>query len=210
MRVRKKATLLPPRRPTPLPGGGDGDPLRDSNEDEDDGDKESSDSKMGEARVEEAEDPDNAGTAKFYKPQTPSGIAMAKMFDHFCDLPKRDANAIMVNFGVYSIARLAAFQQDHWKDTFAQWQKHHPNQDGTERAMVLPLPQQDRICCAAWVCRHFLRLLWPARFFNINWLCPEHFEAIRAQMECEEEGGLRYFWSGLVGFLKMVGEFIRV
>jgi hypothetical protein len=54
--------------------------------------------------------------------------------------------------------------------------------------MVLPPPQQDRMCCAAWVCHHFLRLQWPARFFNINWLRPEHFKAIRAQMEREEEG----------------------
>ena len=66
---------------------------------------------------------------------------MAKMFRRFCDLPKHDANAIVVYFGVYSVARLAAFQQDHWKDTFAQWQKRHPNRDGTERAMVLPPPQ---------------------------------------------------------------------
>ena len=102
------------------------------------------------------------------------------MFCRFCDLAKLDANAIVVYIGIYSVTCLGAFHQDHWKDTFAQWQKCHPN--GTERAMVLPPPQQDRIRCAAWACRHYLRLKWPASFFNIKWLCPLHFEAIRAQM----------------------------
>ena len=45
--------------------------------------------------------------------------------------------------------------------------------------MVLPLPQQDHICCAVW---------WPATFFNIKFLHSWHFEAICAQMEHEEEG----------------------
>ena len=113
---------------------------------------------------------------------------MAKMFCRFCNLAVKDANAIVVYFGVYSVAHLGAFYQDHWKDTFAQWQKRHPNQDGTERTMVLPPPQQDRIHCAAWACHHYLWLQWPATFVNIKWLCPQHFEAIRAQMEREEEG----------------------
>jgi hypothetical protein len=113
---------------------------------------------------------------------------MAKMFRHFCDLARQDANAIVVYFGVYSIACLDAFLQDHWKDTFAQWQKRHLNQDGTERARVLSPPQQDRIHCAAWACCHYLRLQWPATFFNIKLLHPWHFEAIHAQMEHEEEG----------------------
>jgi len=52
---------------------------------------------------------------------------MAKMFRRFCDLTKHDAIAIVVYFRVYSVKHLAAFQQDHWKDTFAQWQKRHPN-----------------------------------------------------------------------------------
>jgi hypothetical protein len=145
---------------------------------------------MEEADGDQPEDPDNAGTGKFYKPQTPNGKAMAKMFHRFCDLTKRDANAIVVYFGVYSVARLATFQQDHWKDTFTQWQKCHPNQDCTEHAMVLPLPQQDHIHCAAWACHHYLRLWlqWPVEFFKIKDLCPRHFEAICAQMECEEEG----------------------
>lgn len=181
-----------PRETAPPPGGGDGDPPHDSDDDDEEAkseeDKSSSDSEMGEAGEEEAEDPDNAGKGKFYKPQTPRGKAMAKMFRRFCDLPKRDANAIVVYFGVYSAVRLAAFHQDHWKDTFTQWQKRHPNRDGSERAMVLPPPQQDRIRCAAWACRHFLRLRWPARYFNICWLRPQLFEAIRAQMEREEEG----------------------
>ena len=143
---------------------------------------------MGEAEDEQPEDPDSDGTGKFYKPQTPHGKAMVKMFRCFCDLAKRDASAIVVYFGIYSVARLSAFNQDHWKDTFAQWQKCHPNQDGTERAMVLPPPQQDRTHCAAWACCHYLRLQWPAPFFNIKWLRPWHFEAMRDQMEGEEEG----------------------
>jgi hypothetical protein len=57
----------------------------------------------------------------------PRGKAMAKMFCRFCNLTEQDANAIVVYFGVYSVAYLAKFQQDHWKDTFAQWQKRHPN-----------------------------------------------------------------------------------
>jgi hypothetical protein len=113
---------------------------------------------------------------------------MAKMFRRFCDLPAKDAGAIVVYFGVSNVERLAAFKQDHWKDTFAQWQKRHPNRDGSERAMVLSPPQQDRIRCAAWACHHFVRLRWPKEFFEISWLRPKHFESIRAQMEREEEG----------------------
>ena len=73
---------------------------------------------MGEADRGKPEDPDNAGTGKFYSPQTLRGKNMAKMLRQFCNLPKHDANAIIVYFGVYSVACLAAFQQD-WKDTFA-------------------------------------------------------------------------------------------
>jgi hypothetical protein len=110
------------------------------------------------------------------------------MFRRLCNLAKRDANTIVVYFGVGSVKRFAAFQQDHWKDTFSQWQKCHPNRDGTERAMVLSPPQQDRIHCAAWACLHFLWLKRPPRLFNVHSLCPRHFEAIRARMEHEEEG----------------------
>jgi len=76
--------------------------------------------------------------------------------------PSKLQNAIMVYIGIYSIACLSAFHQHHWKDTFAKWQKRLLNRDGTECVMVLPLPQQDYICCAAWVCRHYLQLQWPA------------------------------------------------
>jgi hypothetical protein len=131
----------PLQGPAPPPGGGDGDPPQGSGSDEEDEDDVSSDSKMEDAEEEDHEDPDNAGMAKFYKPQTPRGQAMAKMFRHFCDLRKQDANTIGVYFGVYSVTRLAAFQEDHWKDTFAQWQKRHPNRDSTEQAMVLTPPQ---------------------------------------------------------------------
>ena len=82
---------------------------------------------MGEADEGQPKDPDNMGTGKVYKPQTPRGKGMAKMFRRFCNLAKRDANTIVVDFGVYSVAGLAVFQHDHWKDTFAQWQKRHPN-----------------------------------------------------------------------------------
>jgi hypothetical protein len=53
--------------------------------------------------------------------------------------------------------------------------------------MVLLPPQQDRISCAVWACHHYLWLQLPAMFFNISSLCTQHFEAIREQMECEEE-----------------------
>ena len=125
---------------------------------------------MEDADAEPAEDPENAGTLKYFTPQTPNGKIMAKMFRRFCDLPKKDANAIVVYFGVCTVKRLATLQEDHWKDTFVQWQKRHPNRDGTERAMVLSLPQQDHIRCAAWVCHHSIRLNWPPTLFNIEWL----------------------------------------
>jgi hypothetical protein len=67
------------------------------------------------------------GTGKYYIPQTPKGKEMARMFCQFCDLPIKDANTIVVYFGICNVERLAAFRQDHWKDTFAQWQKRHPN-----------------------------------------------------------------------------------
>jgi hypothetical protein len=91
-------------------------------------------------------------------------------------------------FGVYSEGRLAEFLHDHWKDTFTQWQKRHPNRDGTERAMVLSPPQQDRIKCAAWACRHRRRVPWPTEYFSVKELRPRHFEPIQAQMEHKEEG----------------------
>jgi hypothetical protein len=79
---------------------------------------------------------------------------MAKMFTHFYILLQRDANAIVVYFGVSSQSKLADFQHKHWNDTFTHWQKCHLNRDGTEHAMVLSPPLQDRITCAAWACRH--------------------------------------------------------
>ena len=87
---------------------------------------------MGEAEDDLPEDPDNVGMGKFYKPQTPHGKAMARMLCCFCNLAEQDANAIVVYFSIYSVAHLAAFHQHHWKDTFAQWQKRHPNRDNTE------------------------------------------------------------------------------
>ena len=69
----------------------------------------------------------NAGTGKFYKAQTRNGKAMVKMFRRFYDLTDHNASTIVVYFGVYSKGRLAEFLHDHWKDTFTQWQKCHPN-----------------------------------------------------------------------------------
>jgi hypothetical protein len=110
------------------PGGGGDDPNgdgegNDDNKDED-ADDSSADSNESDSQLE---DPENAGTGKFYKAQTPNGKAMVKMFRRFCDLTDRDASAIVVYFGVYSERRLAEFLHDHWKDTFTQWQKRHPN-----------------------------------------------------------------------------------
>ena len=181
------APTPPNQGPAAPPGGGDEDPPDDGDGDASDGSSSASEMEEDD-EADQPEDPERAGTGKYYKPQTPNGKAMAKMFHRFCDLAKRDANAIVVYFGVYSVARLAAFQEDHWKDTFTQWQKRHPNRDGTERAIVLPPPQQDRIRCAAWACHHSVRLRWPPEFFNIGQLRPRHFEPIRAQMERENEG----------------------
>jgi hypothetical protein len=181
----------PAQGPNPPPGGGDDGG---SSGGDDDGDKdpeeEDEDSEMEDADEDPVKDPENTGTGKYYVPQTPKGKEMVKMFRRFCDLPAKDAGAIVVYFGVYNVEQLAAFKQDHWKDTFAQWQKWHPNRDGTGRAMVLSLPQQDRIRCAAWACHHFVRLSWPNEFFEISRLRPKHFESIRAQMEHEEEGNI--------------------
>ena len=79
---------------------------------------------------------------------------MGKMPRNFCQLPKANAHAIVVYFCVYGENKLAHFQEMHWKDTFAQWQKRHMYPDGTERALVLSPPQQDHILCAAWACWH--------------------------------------------------------
>ena len=78
----------PGQGPAPLPGGSDGGPPQGSGVNGEDEDDESSDSEMEDAEEEDHKDPDNAGRAKFYKPQTPRGKAMAKMFRRFCDLPK--------------------------------------------------------------------------------------------------------------------------
>jgi hypothetical protein len=100
---------------------------------------------MEDKDAEPVKDPENAGTHKYYKPQTPNGKIMAKMFCQFCDLPMKEANAIVVYFGVCTIKHLAAFKQDHWKENFVQWQKRHPNRDGMYQVMDLSPLQQDRI-----------------------------------------------------------------
>lgn len=145
---------------------------------------------------EEPEDLSEGQAGRTYKARTEGGKAMAKMLKNFCRLTEADAHAIIVFFGMYCEKRLAKFQESHWKDTFAQWQKQHMCPDGTERAMVLSPLQQDRIRCAAWACRHKRRLGWPPASISpwdadiqmIEHLSKEHFEAIWAQMEQEEEG----------------------
>jgi hypothetical protein len=104
-------------------------------------DKDSNESSLDVSDKGDPEDPKQAGMGKFYKAQTPNWIKMVKMFKRFCDLTDCDADMIVVYFGIYSEARLADFLHDHWKDTFTQWQKRHPNQDGTEQLMVLSPPQ---------------------------------------------------------------------
>ena len=52
---------------------------------------------------------------------------MVKMLRKLCDLNDRDANSIVMYFGIYSEGRIAEFLHGHWKDMFTQWQKHHPN-----------------------------------------------------------------------------------
>ena len=64
---------------------------------------------------------------------------MAEIFVHFCNLLQRNANAIVVYFGVLSKKKCANFQHDHLTDTFTQWQKHHPSRNGTEGVLVLLL-----------------------------------------------------------------------
>jgi len=130
---------------TSAAGGDEGDPNNDGDDDSDDKeDEDTDDSSAGSTESKaQSEDPENAGTGKFYMAQTPNGKAMVKMFKRFCDPPDQDASAIVVYFGVYSEGCLAEFLHDHWKDNFTQWQKHHPNRDGTERAMVFSPPQQD-------------------------------------------------------------------
>jgi hypothetical protein len=115
---------------------------------------------------------------------------MVKMCKRICDLTNRDTNMIVMHFGLYSKTCLAEFfhEHEHWKDKLTQWQKHHPNQDSTEQAMVLSPPQQDNIHCTTWVCCHRHHIPWPAKFFSVKDLRSRNFEPIHAQMECEEEG----------------------
>ena len=86
--------------------------------------------------------PEWVGTGKFYKPQALNRKAMVNMFKKFCDLNDRDANAIVVYFGIYSKGCLAEFLHEHWKDTFIKWQRQHPKRDSPEWAMVLSPPSR--------------------------------------------------------------------
>jgi len=111
-----------------MPGGSGDDPDNNGegndNYEDEHADDSSADSHQSDSQPE---DPVNAGTGKFYKAQTRNGKAMVKMFRRFYDLTDHNASTIVVYFGVYSKGRLAEFLHDHWKDTFTQWQKCHPN-----------------------------------------------------------------------------------
>ncbi len=81
-------------------GDGDGN---NGDEDADKDDESSKDSKMEDADNNPIKDPKNVGTGKYYKPQTPKGKAMAKMFRRFCDLPTKDTNTILIYFDVCNV-----------------------------------------------------------------------------------------------------------
>jgi len=125
----------PAQPPTQLPAGGGADALGGGDDpnggDNDEEEEDSNESSLNPNTFDDSvpEDPER-GTGKFYKAQTPNGKEMVKMFKKLCDLNDRDVNVIVVYFGIYSEGRLAEFLHK-WKDTFIQWQKHHPNQDGT-------------------------------------------------------------------------------
>ena len=88
-------------------------------------------------------------TGKEYTSKTEKSKEMARMLMRFNCLSKSSANTIVVYFGVSAMDKLTAFCTEHWKDKFIQWQKCHTCPDGSEQALVLSLPQQDRIQCAA-------------------------------------------------------------
>lgn len=177
--------------PPPNGGSGSGDGgsghSLDSGSDEDN----NADDMDVDPNKEEPEDPSDRQAGKTYKARTEGGKAMAKMLRNLCRLTKADAHAIVVYFGVYGENRLAEFQESHWKDTFAQWQKRQMCPDGKERAMVLSPPQQDCIQYAAWACQQKQWLGWLQTLISprdlavqmIERLSKEHFEAIRAQIK---------------------------
>ena len=95
------------------PGGGGGGDGGDNNPDDD----------ASMAEEPEDEDPTVGHAGKEYTPRTTKGREMAQMFRDFCGLPRSHANAIVVYFGVYTMDILAEFREEHWKDTFTNWQK---------------------------------------------------------------------------------------
>ena len=76
----------------------------------------------------------NGQTKKEYTPKTKKGKAMARMLVSFCCLSKSSAKTIVVYFGMSTMDKLADFHEDHWKDTFVQWQKCYTCSDGSEQA----------------------------------------------------------------------------
>ena len=140
----------------------------------------------------------NEQTRKEYTPKTKKAKEMARMLISFCRLSKSSANTIVVYFGVSTMDKLADFHKEHWKDTFVQWQKCHTCPNGSEQALVLSPPQQDRIRCVAWACHYHCWIFWPPSTFlqpgdpkpypMIYFLKKEHFEPMRMQMKHEEHG----------------------
>ena len=111
------------------------------------------------------------------------------MLINFCNLLQHDANAIVMYNGVSGQKKLGNFQSEHWKDTFAQWQKHHPNCESTKQVMVLLLSQQDCINYATWACCCYTRWLdWLMNSFKVKMLQKELFEPVCSWMEHEAVG----------------------
>ncbi len=134
--------------------GGSDDEEMASNDHEDNKDEEDS-------KESKEEDPVSGQTGKEYVPKTKKGKEIARMFMNFCRLSKSSANTIVVYFGVSTMDKLADFPEEHWKDTFVQWQKHHICPNGLERALVLSLLPEDRIRCVAWACHYPHQISWP-------------------------------------------------
>ena len=71
----------------------------------------------------EDEDPLEGQNGRDYVPRTAKGQQMAQMLIDFCGLSKSNANTIVVYFGVSTMDKLANFHEEHWQNTFVQWQK---------------------------------------------------------------------------------------
>ena len=150
---------------TGAPPGGNGDDGRGSSDDQEMGEGDREDVNEEDPKESGEEDPVSGQTGKEYVSKTKEGKEMARMLVSFCHLSKSSANTIVVYFGVSTMDKLADFREEHWKDTFVQWQKCHTCPDGLEQVLVLSPPQQDRIRCVAWACRYHHQIFWPPGAF---------------------------------------------